>query len=391
MSPDWTAALAALTGRPRENGTDALAETATFLANSLQEAGWQVETLSYVARPLDLRVLGLALLLVGIVYAGGVILRRFGLSLLAALALPLLLAASLDLGLPLAPGLGSREQVDVIATLPGGPEADATAPGLVFTAAFDSQTDRGGMALRRTVVGFAIPVTILMFVIALGSLIAFHADNLTPSRRRIAAGIALVALLFGGTGFVAFGGGMLSGARSRGAFQGAGSAVLLELAREWKTSPPSQVPVTLAFLSGSGIGAQGVAPFVSYLQQKGGAARIVHLGAIGASTDFAVTGREGGFLHGGDPAPEVVALLERAHRQIGGETIPIIPAGGFTDAVRLRQAGLSVATLVTAVPPFVWPHTMGTGEDGPEALQEESLERTRALLRAVVQAADETP
>lgn len=384
---DWDTLLQHLGSAPRENGSPAIEATAQYLAETLRGLGWQVELSPFTAFPYEQRALGIILLLGSALYWWSMRGRRFGLAALIALALPVLTWAHFDHRLPVSFGLGAMTQHNVVARLPV-PEPTQR---LLFSAHYDTKTDLADHIVRSPVQLLAMPMILVMIVVSLSSFVRFQAGNFTDRRRRMVTVVAWLALLYGGASFGVFTGGMFISARSPGAIDdGAACAVLVRLAETLAKQPPAKTEVELVFFSAEELTAQGSAHFVEQRYGDGRAPRpmVINLDPIGASTELAVVGRENTFLKSYAPSPEVVTLLDRVHRELTQQPIPITPMGGLTDGFSFLDRGVPAATLLNAVPPFILPRKLHSQVDTAGRIAPGALEGTLTFLRQVVNAVD---
>ncbi len=386
VGADWEALLAPLTTVPRENGSQELLETARWLEHHLRAAGWEVTQHWYTAYPYEQRILGLLLLAGGLFYAMCIWRRRFGTAALVGLFLPLIVIAQVDLGVPLT-WFAPFPQPNVVARWPN-PDAREV---LVFSAHFDTKTDLFDHVTRAPILVFSVPAAFLMFAVAAGSYVAQQAGNLSVGRLALARILGWVGAAYSVLLAAAFSGGMLLGRRSPGALDdGAACATLLRLAYQLREEPPKNVEVNLVFFSGEEVAAQGSAALLRRWKPdgQGRAVKVVNLDPWGASAALRVLGSERGFLRGNAPSPEVVALLDEAHRQIGAGPIETVPLVGLTDAWMWLQHGYPAATVFSSVPPFILPRSLHSGDDHRMRVDRPSLDFSVKFLGTVVRVLD---
>ncbi len=381
-SPGWDELLGPLAGTARENGTAALAEAATFLADALARAGWAVERVLYSAEPYRLRLAGVVILAGSVLFARWLRAGRARAALAVALALPVLLLAELDFFVPVFGWIGATPQAHVIGRLaPAGPPARR----LVLVAHYDTKTDMLDHVERAPVELLGLPVALLMIG---GALTAWR----RPPARRVRRVVPAIALVYGVAAFTSFSAGALVRARSPGALDdGAACAVLVRLAETLARGPrPATTEVEVAFLSGEEIGVQGSWAYARsrFATPPAVPTWVVNLDPIGASPDLAVLRREAFTLRGFDPDPRLVALLDAVYREQRGVPLPRTRFGGGTDARSFLAHGVPAATLISEVAGHVFMRGLHSARDKRSRVDVAALEATLAYLRAVVQAVD---
>ncbi len=379
---NWDALLAPLATVPRENGSQALLQTARWLTEHLEAAGWEVTQHWYTAYPYEQRALGLVLLVGGLTYAVCMWRRRFGWAALLAISLPLLVVAQIDFRLPLT-WFAPFPQPNVVARWPN-PNAREI---LVFSAHFDTKTDVFDHVTRAPILLFSVPATLLMSAVAAGSFVAQQAGSLTVGRLALARILGWMGAAYSALVAAAFSGGMLLDRRSAGALDnGAACAVLLRFAEELRKDPPHGVEVYLVLFSGEELAAQGSAALLQGWKPSpaGRSVKVINLDPWGASTEIRVLGAERGFLRGSAPSPEVIALLDEAHRKVKAVSVPTLPLMGLTDAWMWLQHGYLAATIFTAVPPFELPRALHSADDNIARVDPHSLDFSVEFLGTIV-------
>lgn len=385
----WHALLELLAAAPRENGSAELAATAQRLAELLTEIGWQVHLHSYVAYPYEQRLLGVVLLVSALAYAACMRTHRFGWAMLAPIASVATAVAQIEGGLPLS-WLAAHEQSNVVATLaPSG-----ATQWLVLAAHYDTKTDLLDHVARAPIFVLGVPLGVLMLAIAAVSYVGFHAGNFSPGRQTLARVLAWASVLYGIGAFCALSAGMFLGARSHGAIDdGAACAVLVRLAEKLRHDPPQRTAVQLVFFSGEEISAQGSRAWVAqgFDRDHNTAVRVVNFDPLGASTELAILGSERGLVWSYSASPEVVGLLDRAHRRLRRRPIEVIELTGLTDAWPFLRAGLPAATVFSPVPPFAILRSLHSVEDRVERIVPGALDAALRFAEFVVREYDRAP
>ena len=134
---EWEGLLQRLAEVPRENGTAALDQTATFLVDTLLRAGVDAELLAFDAHPYGLRLAGVFAL------AGCLLFARFmwaghpARALAVAVLLPALLLVELEFDVPIFGWIGAREEHHVRAAFP----VEEPRLRLLLSAHYDTKTD----------------------------------------------------------------------------------------------------------------------------------------------------------------------------------------------------------------------------------------------------------
>ncbi|MCX8071930.1 MAG: M28 family metallopeptidase [Candidatus Binatia bacterium] len=382
----WDALLSSLASTPRENGSAELLATAHWLTEYLRQEGWEAAQHWYTAYPLEQRMLGIALLCGGLGYAMCMWRHRFGWAALLALLLPLAAVAQIDLRLPLS-WFAPFSQPNVVARLPNR-EAVET---LVFSAHLDTKTDLFDHVTRAPILVFAAPAALLMCAVALGSFVAHQAGNLSAGRQALARILGWIGAIYALALAAVFSGGALLSERSPGALDdGAACAVLARLAHELRATPPQAVEVHLVFFSGEELAAQGAHALLRSWQPGNGQrpVRVVNLDPLGASSEVRVLGSERGFLSGSSPSPEVVAIVDAAHRKLRSSPIETVELIGLTDGWAWRRYGYPAATLFSFVPPFALPRGLHSKEDHRTRIESSALDFSLALMETIVRELD---
>jgi hypothetical protein len=378
--------LQRLADTPRENGTPALDETASFLAETLRGLGLQVELSSFVAHPYGIRLLGLFVLIAGLTYFWALRTGRWRAALGLAVLLPLVVVLQNGLGLPLLGVFGAQTEQNITALVP----AVTPEQRLVFSAHYDTKTDLFDHVVRTPIYLLGLPAAVLLLLgpLAVG---AGNRKKLPRSRkltRRLALGAAgLYCPLL----CLAASGGALVGQRSRGALDDGGACIaLLELAHALAEQPPERTEVEIVFFAAEELGAEGSQAHVPrrFAGSDDMPTRAVNLELIGASTSLAILSRETSLLHGYDADPTVVELLRSVHHERVGGVLPLTPVGGTTDGLAFRKDAIPAATLVATVPPWWVPRGMHSSADERSRIDMTALDRTRDLLLAIVREVD---
>lgn len=362
---DWNTLLDHLASGPREDGTPELAATAAWLVEEAKRRGLEVTTWAYTAHPWRLRIAGVTALLGAATYALAMLRKKHVAALLVALAVPALLIAELDFGVPLLGALHSAEQQHVIARIPA---AEAAKQRLVFSAHYDTKTDLLDHVQRAPIQLLGLPVTLLML---------FAALRPRPRLTKVAVGAALLNGL--GLFLVQTGGAFLSG-RSPGAVDdGAGCAVLLELGPRLQLQ---RTEVLLVFFSGEEIGLEGSREWVRRGLDRALPTKVINLDGVGTAKSLALFKAESGIVRRFDPDPELVATVE----QVTPLYRTFYPA--TTDARSFLEAGIPALNLASDLPDHALPRHMHSTADRRELVSTEALDDTVRVLLEVARRLD---
>lgn len=382
----WPDVLPRLTERPRENGSVELRETATWLLETLQGLGLDVETFTYAAEPYRLRVAGVLALLGGLAYAVLVWRRRPWLALLVAVALPALLLLELDRYVSIFSWVGATPQHHIIARLPAaGPPAQR----LILAAHYDTKTDLLDHVARAPIELLGLPATALMVA---GALWAARRRFRAGPLPRLAWAAAGLAVLYGAALFLSLTGGAFVARRSPGALDdGAACALLLRLAERLHAAGPlPRTEVEIALLSGEEAGVQGSWAYARrrFAQPPAVPTAVVNLEFIGAVSDLAVFGSERFSLRSFPADPGLVTLLDTVYRARRNESLHVTWYGAATDARSFLAHGVPAATLISDLPGHALARGMHSAADAPERVDLAALDATLAYLEEVVAVAD---
>ncbi len=373
----WDTLLARLAEAPRENGSPAIAQTATFLADTLRGAGLPTELVTYTAHPYRLRIAGVLALLAGLLYWRLLRAGRRGAALAVAVLLPAVMLVELDWYVPLVGWPGAVEQQHVVARLP----AVEPTRRLIFTAHFDTKTDLLDHVERAPIALLGLPAVALMIAGALGA----------RRWRRLGTVAGVTAAVYGVGLFLTLSAGALVPSRSAGAVDdGAACAVLVRLMQGLLADPPVQTDVEVVLLSGEEIGVQGSWEYARerFTTPPDLPTMVVNLDPIGTSSDLAILGSETFTAGAHPPDPDLVALLQRVYHAQRGTALPVTWYGGGTDARSFLAHGVPAATLISTEPGSVFVRHLHSAADDRARLDEPALDATVSYLDALVRAAD---
>lgn len=379
----WDDLLRVLGETPRENGTPALAATADFLVRTLETAGLTPRLVAFTAHPQRLRIAGVIALLGALLYAWLIRMRRPGVALAAALVFPALLLLELDFYVPtFGPWLGATEQHQVEVRIPAAEEAQRL---LLLTAHYDTKTDLLDHVERAPAELLGLPVVILMIS---GAVAQWRRG---PRRSRLATVAAVTSAVYGIAMFASLTAGAFVRERSKGALDDGGAcAVLVRLAERLHERPLRHTDVEVVLLSAEEIGVQGSWTYAAqrFRQPPDLDTAVINLEGIGSAPDFAVFGREQFSLRGFAPAPGLVAVLDRVHRELRDKPLYVTWYGAGTDARSFLAHGIPAATLLSDLPEHAFPRHLHSAADDRSRVDESNLDAALEFLGRVVSEVD---
>jgi acetylornithine deacetylase/succinyl-diaminopimelate desuccinylase-like protein len=381
MTP-WNDLLRALGDTPRENGTPALGAAADFLVRTLEGAGLAPRLVAFTAHPERLRIAGAIALLGALLYAWLVRTRRPVAALAVALALPALLLLELDFYVPVFGWLRAAEQHHVEVRIPAAERAQRR---LLLTAHYDTKTDLLDHVERAPVELLGLPVAFLMIG---GAVVQWRRGW---ARSRVATVAAFAAAAYGVAMFASLSAGAFVRERSKGALDDGGAcAVLVRLAERLAERPPRRTDVDVVLLSAEEIGVQGswIYAVDRFRQPPDLPTAVVNLEGIGSAPDLGVFGREQFSLRRYEPAPNLVALLDRVHRELRGKPLYVTWYGAGTDARSFLAHDIPAATLLSDLPGHPLPRHLHSAADDRSRVDEIHLDAVLEYLNRVVSEVD---
>jgi hypothetical protein len=386
----WNELLSHLAEVPRENGTPAVHQAASYLVDAFRATGIEAQRLPYTAHPYETRFLGLFVLAVCVLYFFLAQRKRFLTAGLLSLLIPVVVVLDVEFGLPLFGGLRAERQENIMARIPT--RSSSAKQRLIFTAHYDTKTDLFDHVVRAPIQVVGFPLCGLMIVAAFTGLAARIMPSITKSTERLAKLVGMAALLYGPAFVLAFSAGAVLPVRSPGALDdGAACAVLIRAAAELGQAPPlEQTDVEIILFSGEELGAEGSARYVKarFSERDMLPSYVINLDPIGASSRLAVTGDDRRLFRSYRPDPRIVAGLGSVFRQITGSPLSLTSRGGTTDAVSFEARGIPAATLISEVPPFIIPRGMHTAMDKRSRIDLSSLDLTKELIVRFAREAD---
>lgn len=372
---------------PRPNGSEALERVAAFLAEALRRCGAEVGFHEFTATPHGFQLAWTAALLLLAAYVGAIAARRYGL----ALALPLVAAGLLLLEFELmrspVSGLLPQTERNVVATFPGA----ADGPTLVFSAHYDTTTHFGDHRSWGRWGALQGPATALAVVLAGAGLWRRRRGRDLP--RALALGLAgLAAVPFAAMfGFQAVG--PLVRVPSPGAIDNGGSvAALVLLAQELAhRAPDAPTTVVLVFPAAEEERALGSWAYAPTLERARPLA-VINLESIGADERLAEVTEDGWALRRVHSPPSLVAFVDETAEGLWGHALPVreLPFGTLTDGRSFLARGIPAITL-RAFTGGAFPRRLHSAHDSRDRLSTSAIERSVALLAALVERSDADP
>jgi hypothetical protein len=384
----WNELLDHLAEVPRENGTPALHQSASYLVEAFHTAGIEVQRFPYTAHPYETRFLGLFVLVICVLYFFFAWRKRLLAAGLLSLLIPVVVVLDVEFSLPLFGGLRAERQENIVARIP----ARSAKQRLIFTAHYDTKTDLFDHVVRTPIQVLGFPLCGLMIVAAFTGLAAQKTSAIGKRAERLVNLVGKAALLYGPAFFAALSAGAVLTARSPGALDdGAACAVLVRAATELAKAPPlDQTDVEVILFSGEELGAEGSAQYVKARFPEHGMlpSYVINLDPIGASSRLAVTGDDRRLFRSYRPDPQIVAGLGSVFRQITNSPLNLTSRGGTTDAVSFEARGIPAATLISEVSRFIIPRGMHTANDKRSRIDLSSLDLTKEIIVRFTQEAD---
>ena len=385
---EWNELLNELAELPRENGTAALHQAGTYLAEAFRAAGIETQSVSFTAHPLDARLLGLYVFILCIAYCCLIWKRHFLLAGVLSLLIPVAAILDVEFGLPLFGGFRGKRQENIVAHVP----ARSPRQRLIFTAHYDTKTDLFDHVVRAPIIAIAFPLCGLMIAAAFTGLATRKMSRPNKALERFANLVGAAAVLYGFAFLLAFSAGTVVRARSPGALDdGAACAVLVRAAHDLAETPRlEQTDIEVILFSGEELGAEGSAQYVksAFSAHDALPTYVVNLDPVGASSRLAVLGKEKRLLRSFSPDPRIVTGLGRVYRQIAGSSLSLTSHAGFTDGVSFAGHGIPTATLISEVPPFDIPRSMHSAKDSRSRIDLSSLDLTKRLIIRFAQESD---
>lgn len=370
---------------PRDNGTEGLIRTASFIEETLRVYAPEVTLQTFPATPHGIAVLtGVGLLLM-LAFSVATLRRQYGVALIPAGLLPLLMLAEMEWLRSPTSWLFRQAEQNVIGTFPGLPGG----PTLIFCAHYDTATQFGDHLLwARWGLAGALVAALLLAMAG-----AWRSRRSRPLSQRVAGGGALLVLV----PFIVMACfhtvGPLVRAPSPGTLDNAGSvAVLLKLAERLATRP-SDAPTTveLVFVASEEERTLGSWHYARALDPEAPLVAI-NLELMGGSEGFAYVPIERFVLRTFAPPVELVTLLDSTARPVvGQQVVPSpIPRFSMTDARSFLAHGVPALTLMARFDGG-FPRGLHSPRDTRDRVSMRSLERSVDLLGAVVARVDAEP
>ena len=372
---------------PRSNGSEALAEAASFIEETLVSSAPEVAVQTFSAAPHGIALLTAVSLLLILASSAFLASARYGRALLLATLLPVLMLAEMEWFWSPVSWVFRQPEQNVIATFSGA----AGGPTLLFSAHYDTATQFGDHLIWSRW-GFAT-IAALVGALVLGSAALWGArrGRRLPRFIRITAALLIPVPFVAMTWFQTLG--PLLAAPSPGALDNAGSvAVLLRLA-ERLGARPAEAPTTvgLVFFASEEERTLGSWHYARDIDAMGPTAAI-NLELAGGSNGFAYVPVESLVLRRYRPPQPLIELLDGAAREYLGErVVPApIPTFSYTAARSFLAHGIPAITLMARFE-HGFARGLHTARDSRDRLSEAALERTVDLLEEIVARVDARP
>jgi len=374
---------------PRPNGSEGLERVAAFLAEALGRYTPHVVREPFPATPHGFQLVWTCVLILVLAYGAMLARRRYGVALLLAVVVPVVLVLEFELLRSPVSGLVTTWEDNVIATFPGR----AGGPTLVLSAHYDTATHFGDHLVWYHWASWLGPVNALAVVVPLLALLRPRIGAGLPRPVLIVTAAALL-IPFSAMAFF-FVAGPLLRAPSPGAIDNGGSvAALLRLAARL-SERPAEAPTTvkLVFFAAEEERALGSWHWVARLpREKPGDPIAINLEGIGAGSELTYVPEDGFAFRRyrtGDALPELLRSVARS----AGLAPPVpapLPPGTLTDGRSFLARGISSVTIRGATDGG-FPRRLHSWRDSRERLSLAAIEQTATLLDAFVHRLDAQP
>jgi len=372
---------------PRCNGSSGLERTAEFIAEVLRRNGAAVTSHEFEATPHGFQLVWTAPLLLMCGYVAAIGSHHYRTALLLAAVPPVILLLEFELLRSPVSGLLARTERNVIGTFPGR----ADGPLLIFGAHYDTTTHFGDH-LQWGVWGRRLgPAVALAFAVGVLGLWRARGGNALPTALAMPAAVLSVVPFAVMAWFQAVG--PLVRAASPGAIDNGGSvAALLRLAATLHSRPAdSPTTVKLVFFAAEEERTLGSWAYARSLD-AGARIAVVNLESVGAGDDLAYVSEDGfATRRYYSPAP-LVALVAETARELWGAPLPLqpLPFGSLTDGRSFLAHGIPAVTIRPRTHD-AFPRRLHSVHDSRDRLSVTAIERSVALLEALVERVDRDP
>jgi len=374
---------------PRPNHSEALGQTASYIKTLLSSWSIPYTVQEFTLRPYMQLSVGLAVLLLAVLFFIFVLKRKPLAALIVALVIPVVLILEFELFIPVVTGLITRAGENIIINF----TAPDPARELVFAAHYDSKTDFFDHIQRSRIYAF-IPVAVAVALAI--AVFTFFTKRYATLRKKAVTVVTLVlaglVVAYWGLVFLGFGGYIFipPDKQSYGSVDDGGSvAALLVLAKNIKDSEVDigHSNVTILLTSGEEVNLQGAD---AYLKKRFGGGEkptvpisLVNLEIVGQNGNMVYWKKDGEFLIFYNADPLLIDRMGAAWKDVSGkemESRPAIPA----DAQRFLAAGIPAVPVGNSGLPGPgegWLHSI---VDNPDRVNRDNLMlMVRALERYI--------
>ena len=372
---------------PRENGSEALPQVATWLEKAGRASGADVMLQEFVCRPYVHRLAGVVVLLLASAFVVSVWRKQFAWALGMALLLPAYLLLEIEGYVPLLSGLLPAREQNVVLSFP---VADALQT-VILGAHYDTKTDLLDHYQRAPIQFLIAPMALLTIAAAISGWRRMRRG--APLRGvQIAAGV--LGLYYFAL-FLALTGGALVPDRSPGALDdGASVALLLRVGDALGSGEVKleRTEVKIVFFAGEEVGAQGSRAFVRehYRTAPPRPTVFVNAEGLGFGPDLRYFTSDRFFLHRYDASSPVVRILDRAYRSVSGKGIQPDPQPVITDARSFMAVGIPSVCVASSRGPDDMVRGLHSARDSVDRIDEPALERTLRFYKAALREFDRT-
>jgi acetylornithine deacetylase/succinyl-diaminopimelate desuccinylase-like protein len=367
---------------PRENGSPALAETASYLEKALRGCGANVSLQEFVCRPEVATAAGIVCLALALGFGLLMWKRRFGGALPLALLIPLYLLVDSPGHLPLFSRIGSVPEHNIVATFPvAEPERI-----VILGAHYDTRTDLLGYYQQAPIRFLLVPALVL--AVGVASTAVWRRARGRPEHH-VRYWALLVPLYFSAF-FLAKAGGMFVSARSPGALDdGAAVATLVKLAERLGAGEPALVhtEVQIVLFAGEEVGLQGSAAYLAeqFSEVPPHPVYFINGEVWGFGRELSYFVYDRSVWRRYEASTPLVRTLDRACRRVTNQatlTFDVQPV--TTDARTFLAAGIPAVTVTSHHLGDSHIRYVNTAADDRERVDREALEQTLSFLQAAL-------
>lgn len=368
---------------PRQNGSEALGQVATWIEKVSRSMGADVVVHDFTCRPYELRILGAVVLLLAIGFTVAIWRRRFGWAFGCALAIPAYLLLELEYYVPLISALFSSAEQNIVLSFP------VTDPlqTVILGAHYDTKTDLFGHYQRIPIHFLLIPVAVVTIAIAISGWRRWR-QEMSLAGVRVAA---VIVLLYYFTFFLSLTAGAFMLTPSPGAIDdGASVALLLRVAEALGSNEVKleHTDVKIIFFAGEETDTQGSRAYVEQQYPQPPRQRIYFINAegLGYGPDVRYFTSDRFILRRYEAAGALVHTLDTAYRDVTARGLAPDELPISTDARNFMAAGIPSICLTSIRGNDEIVRGVHSASDSVDRIDVAALERTlRFYKQALVE------